>query len=235
MKTFKHSGDMGDVIFSLPTITALGGGVLYLDPEGGESSPLIKWADKTRTKLNQKAIDQLIPFLELQDGIVKVFPWQGQEVDYNLDAFRHHIRFNNLCISHLEAFGQDHTCATNLWLKFPTKRALPKPFLISRSARYHGNDAFWIGLLSQIKDRALFIGYPKEHDIFEYTFGHKIEYYATPSLHDLIETINSCDQIFCNQGFSHAIAEGLGKPLICEVERLYPAAVFNSKTTSQYV
>lgn len=235
MKTFKHSGDMGDVIFSIPAIQGAGGGVLYLDPDGGESSPLVKWSDKNRTKLNQSLIDQLTPFLEMQEGIVKVLPWHGSPVDHDLDTFRHHIRFNNLAVSHLEALGLDHSLSSKPWLNFPTKRVLPKPFLVSRSARYHGNDAFWIGLLPQIKERALFIGYPKEHDIFEYTFGHQIEHYPTPSLFDLIETINSCEQLFSNQGFSHAIAEGLGKPLICEVERLYPAAVFNNKATSQYV
>lgn len=234
MKTFKHSGDMGDIIFSLPTIAALNGGLLYLDPDGGESSPLVKWADQTRTKFNQKLIEQLTPFLELQDGVIKVLPWEGQLVDYDLDKFRQHIRFNNLSISHLEAFGLDHAYANLSWLKFPTKRVLPKPLLISRSARYHGNDAFWIGLLPKIKSRALFIGYPKEHDIFEYTFGHKIEYYPTPTILDLIETIYSSEQIFCNQGFSHAIAEGLAHPLVCEVERLYPAAIFQNKSSSQY-
>ena len=235
MKTFKHSGDMGDIIFSLPTIAALGGGVLYLDPDGGESSPLVKWADVTRTKLNQTLIEQLTPFLEAQSGIVKVLPWHGQPVDYDLDNFRQHIRFNNLARSHLEAFSLPHEQINEPWLNFPNKRLLPKPFLISRSARYHGNDAFWIGLLPKIKEQALYVGYPKEHEIFEYTFGRKIEYYPTPTLLDLIETINSSQQIFCNVGLSHAIAEGLGHPLICEVERIYPGAVFKGKKTSQYV
>ncbi|CAN5598580.1 hypothetical protein BH10PLA1_BH10PLA1_05760 [soil metagenome] len=40
-KTFKHSGDMGDVILSLPAVRALGGGVIYLDPSGGEREPIL--------------------------------------------------------------------------------------------------------------------------------------------------------------------------------------------------
>ena len=226
---------MGDIIFSIPAIQGAGGGVLYLDPEGGESSLLVKWADKTRTKLNLGLIEQLTPFLEMQEGVVKVLPWQGGPVDHDLDTFRHHIRFNNLAISHLAAMGLEHQYSSKPWLNLHSRRVLPKPFLISRSARYHGNDAFWIGLLPRIKNQALFVGYPKEHEIFEYTFGHKVEYYPTPTLLDLIETIASCKQFFSNQGFSHAIAEGLGKPLVCEVERLYPAAVFKNKATSQYV
>lgn len=37
-KTFKHSGDLGDIIFALPAVRALGGGILYLDPDGGFSN-----------------------------------------------------------------------------------------------------------------------------------------------------------------------------------------------------
>ena len=31
IKTFKHSGNLGDIVYSLPTIIALGGGILYLN------------------------------------------------------------------------------------------------------------------------------------------------------------------------------------------------------------
>jgi hypothetical protein len=50
-KRFKHSGDLGDIIFSLPTIRALGGGTLYLDPAGGQNSPLVNWVGRTSSKL----------------------------------------------------------------------------------------------------------------------------------------------------------------------------------------
>ena len=36
MKTFKHSGKCGDIIFSLPTIEMMGGGILYIP----EHSPI---------------------------------------------------------------------------------------------------------------------------------------------------------------------------------------------------
>ena len=67
--TFKHSGDLGDVIFSLPTIRALGGGQLLLDPEGGESSPYVRFADKTRTKIKLKRIETIKQRLELEGYI----------------------------------------------------------------------------------------------------------------------------------------------------------------------
>ena len=56
MKTFKHSGDMGDIIFSLPTIRALGGGVLYLDPRGGQKESTVSWKNFENTKLTPESI-----------------------------------------------------------------------------------------------------------------------------------------------------------------------------------
>ena len=73
VKTFKHSGDLGDIIYSLPTIRALGGGILYLDPEGGANDKYVR--DQSvdgRTRLNKLTIDSLTPLLEAQPYIEKV-------------------------------------------------------------------------------------------------------------------------------------------------------------------
>jgi hypothetical protein len=232
--TFKHSGDLGDIVFSIPTINALGGGILCLDPTGGESSPLFRRIGQPRTKLNIKSINDVASLLQLQKCIADVVPWSGREAKYDLDKFRDHIRFNNLCISHLEAFKLDHDLARKPWLNFPYKRKLPKPFVISRTPRYHGNYTSWVHQLTRIKNDAIFVGLEKEHEIFEYTFGHKIDFYPTPSILDLAETINSADVLFCNQGLPHAIAEGLHHHLVCEMYRVYPAAIFEGKPTSKY-
>lgn len=236
--TFKHSGDLGDIIFSIPAIKELAAGknaVLYLDPEGGLTSPLVKWADRTCTKLNKETIAQIKNFLEKQHPITRVEFWNGQAVDYDLDEFRRHIKYNNLAISHLVAFAQDQNIAAEPWLIYDKKRALPKPIVITRSVRYHGHFSYWEHQLPKIKNDAIFVGLPKEYEIFLYTFGQEIEYYPTPTISDLIETVYSCEEIYCNQGLPHALAEGFHKKLTCEVYRVYPAAVFKNKPTSTYV
>ena len=77
--TFKHSGDLGDIIFSLPTIKALGGGILYLDPDAGQSDPLVTWGKGiyNKTKLTQAGIDAITPLLEYQSYIHEVRTWRG--------------------------------------------------------------------------------------------------------------------------------------------------------------
>jgi hypothetical protein len=140
-RLFKHSGDLGDIIFSLPTIRALGGGLLYLDPNGGEASPFVDWAGKTgtnlvlhldehrnegtpvnqlpgrtRTNLTTESIESLRPLLLQQEYIVDVQLWYGETVDHDLDAFRRHNRFNNLSDAHLAAFELPFAERDRAWL-----------------------------------------------------------------------------------------------------------------------
>jgi|SRR6056300_411272 hypothetical protein len=226
MKTFKHSGDIGDIIFSLPTIRALGGGKLYLDPEGGESSPYVRWMHKTRTKLNIKTIESLKPLLELQPYISSVEPLSGQKVDYDLDQFRHHIKFNNLSDSHLDCFNLSKTHRNEPWITGVEPIILDKKIVISRSPRVHGNHEFWELTLPQIKDRCVFVGFEKEHEIVEYTFDVKIEHYKTETILELARVIAGCDEFYGNQSFAHSLAEGMKKNIIHEYYRVYPAAIF---------
>ena len=52
VKTFLHSGDLGDIIYSLPTIRKLGGGILYLDITGGSKDEYCKQQTTDRLKFN---------------------------------------------------------------------------------------------------------------------------------------------------------------------------------------
>jgi hypothetical protein len=151
-----------------------------------------------------------------------------------LDTFRNHIKYNNLSDSHLAAFGLDFKHRDSKWLSIQDPLTVKKKIVISRSVRYHGNFSFWESMLPKIKDDAIFVGFPKEHDIFEYTFGHKIEYYPTESTLDLARVIAGCDLFIGNQGLPHALAEGMKVNLINEIYRVYPSAVF-TRVGAQYV
>jgi hypothetical protein len=236
-KTFKHSGDLGDVIFSLPTIRALGGGILYLDPKGGKKEPLVTWAGGMfeKTKLNKKGIDSIKELLEHQDYIDEVRYWEGEEVDHNLDQFRLHIRFNNLADSHLTAFNLPLEERDEPWLTVPSSVIddLERDVVIARSCRYHGNYSFWETIDRGILEKAFFLGYKKEYEYFKYTYPHMkgIPYREVKDLLEMAQIISGADLFVGNQGLPHAIAEGLKKPLINEVFRPYPAAVFNRPET----
>ena len=239
-KIFKHSGDLGDIVFSLPAVRALSGGggdgaILLLDPEGGATSPLVKFAPRTRTKLDARAIEQIAPVLRQQSYIAQVRPWAGESVDFDLDTFRQFHRFNNLSDAHLAAFGLPFIERDSPWMVIDAPTVIAdRPIVISRNVRYQGNHNFWEGVLPTIRDRCIFVGYAKEHEIFEYTFGQKIEYLPTPDLLSLARVIAGCRQFIGNQGLPHAFAEAMKKKLVNEVDRTSPAAIFR-RADAEYV
>ena len=230
MTTFKHSGDMGDIIFSLPTIRAICSStqqraVLFLDPQGGLREPLVNWPHHDHTKLTEDGIEQLRPLLEQQQYIAEVKFWDGETVDHNLDKFRSHVRYNNLSDSHLAAFALPFVERDKKWINIPPKK-LSKPYIIARSCRYHSNFSFWEQLDREVVDNAYYIGHEKEHEYFQYTYGVSIDRHEVKDIYELAQVIEGCSKFYGNQGLPHAIAEGLKKDLVNEVYRVYPSAVF---------
>ena len=243
MKTFKHSGDLGDIIFSLPTIKELGGGILYLDPNGGESEPIVSWGGRrgdmfTKTKLTRAAIDSVKSLLEFQEYIEEVQYWDGEEVDFNLDKFRLNVKYNNLSDSHLAAFDLPFDLRNERWLEVPSSMdtGTGKAVVMARSSRYHGNYSFWEQIDRNVVDRAFFLGWEKEYEYFVYTFPHMkgIPRVAVQSLLEMAQILDGVELFIGNQGLPHAIAEALKAPLINEVFRPYPAAIFE-REGAQYV
>lgn len=223
MPTFKHSGDLGDIIWSLPTILALGGGTLLLDPNGGASEPAVteNAHPRKRTRLDADRIEAIKPLLLLQDYITDVRPWSGDAVEYNLDLFRRHVKAGNLADAHLAAFDLPTSHRDRAWLTVPDPIEIPgKIIVISRSVRAMGNHGFWESALELIKDRCVFVGLPKEHEIFEYCFEMKVPYHPTPTIVELARVIAGCRQFIGNSSFPHALAEAMKKPLVLEMARV---------------
>jgi len=240
VKTYKHSGDMGDIIFSLPTIRALGGGVLYLDPKGGEEEELVKWGNGAynKTKLTENAIEGIKELLEYQEYITEVKLWDGEVVDFNLDKFRLNIKYNNLADSHLAAFAVSFEERDTAWLKVPSTIVddASRDVIIARSCRYHGNYTFWETFDRNMIEKATYLGFEKEFEYFKYTYPHfeEVPRREVQSLLEMAQVIAGADLFIGNQGLPHALAEALKLPLINEVFRPYPAAVFH-REEAKYV
>lgn len=231
MKTFKHSGDLGDIVYSLPVIKALGGGVLYLDPTGGLNDPLVCWGVEQRyqqTSLTEKSISSITPLLLQQDYISDVKLWNNKcSIDFNLNEFRKHIKNANLSDAHLSAFNLGLCHKNSQWLKVDKELHHPdgKHILITRSLRVHSNHTFWENLPQNIINNAVFVGNSFEHEVFSKTFRYTIPFWDL-SILDLARAISSCSLFISNQTLGSAIAEGFKKDLIQEVYRICPMAIF---------
>lgn len=242
--TYFHSGDLGDIIFSLPLIRWQGGGVLLLDSSGGKHDPLVSWASGmiTATKLTRGSCESMQELLRGQDYIEDVRVVDGpHECDLNLNRFREHVRFNNLAFSHLAIVEDDARRYSELtrapWLQVAaTPLPAGRDIVISRNLRYQSKHSYWECLPREITARAIFVGRPLEYEVFTTVYPyHAVEFVETTSILHLAQLIAGATQFIGNQGLPHALAEAMSIPLTCEVDATYPAAVFPDKPSSTYV
>jgi hypothetical protein len=215
MTDFFHSGDLGDVISALSTVRAMGGGRLYLRDEYGV---------ETMHGMTRERFDAIAPLLREQPYITDV-QWAYPPGDcVNLNRFRRMNR--DLCNEwlpnhYLDVNGIDRSAALSPWLNAPATQF--GGVLIARSARYH-NDRFpWKRVLEQYPG-AEFVGTWNEYTAFKESVG-AIRYLPTPDLQDLAYVIAGCDLFIGNQSCPLWIAEGLKKPIVCEVCPICPNCI----------
>lgn len=214
-KIFHHSGDFGDIIYSLPTIAALGGGMLYVSPQ---VTPM-----RVRAAPTQLSTDSITSLLQHQECVWStVFTeLKPASTDYDLNQFRRYYSEHRYerGMSILTMIGRtfgvdvDGRCPW-LWIPDPP---IPqtKPIVVARSERYH-NDFFpWRRLVDQHGADMLFVGTAKEYDVFSKMFG-VIGYMPTKTLLDLANVIQQSRVFIGNQSAPLAIALGLGKNVIVE-------------------
>lgn len=219
MPTFKHSGSIGDVIYSLPAVKALGGGEIRLDVNGKA------WWKH----LFGDPVAQLAPLLEAQPYITGVTAWDGKPVDYDLDLFRecfwhpHLPKILTLADLHTMSVGLPAQLKDEKWLTIEPSDYRPA-CVIHRSARYHSPFFNW-RMFVEDHPGSVFTGLAKEHEDFEARFG-KIEHVPTANLLELARLIAGADMFAGNQSSPYSIAEGLKKKAVLEASPEVPNCMF---------
>jgi len=209
--TFKHSGDLGDLWYSLPVIRYLGGGSLYLNPDGLKT----RKPDGTISGLNPELIKMSIPLLELQHYIKKVEKWnQHQKVSLDIDIFRKIFPPKpSLCEKILASFSVPFSEIQKPWIECDSKNIAKVVF--NRSFRYRNENTKYKEILADNKESSVFIGLPEEHQDFESKFG-KIDYYKIKDFLEMAQIINGAELFVGNQSSSLALAIAMHKPFIQE-------------------
>lgn len=200
MNEFFHSGATGDIIFSLPTIKAMGGGKLYISN-----------FDKQRSESVKKLI-------EVQPYITEVVIMDGHAPGYDLNRFRDYAgHHSNLVEAHFKGLQQsiDPNWKEG-WLTlpepnfelFPTK----KYSVINRTNRYADPAFNWaneVEYLKTISDEVYFLGYFQEWQEFNNTFGTNINFVDLDFLEGAYFIKNAVMFSGCYSSWS-TIAMGLG-------------------------
>ena len=199
LKTYKHSGGLGDIICGLPAIMILGKGDLWL------------------------TTNLLTELLEIQPYINKVYKYPGNnkewktfEVDYNLDDFRKVGIGDGLVKSYLTAFGIQFDM-TQPWL-FNIEPNPVAPIIINDtgSIRYLGYSVDW-GKLKPHESKCAFIGYREQHSEFVENRKIDIPHYVIRNGLEYAQTIKGSKLFIGNQSWGITLAEALKHPRVVDL------------------
>ena len=195
---FTHSGATGDIVFSLPTIKAMGGGTLYI------------------TNFDKQRSESIKKLIAVQPYITNVVIKDGENIGYNLNRFRDYAgHFNNLVEAHFK--GQnipiDPTWKEG-WLTLPKADKFKdnKYAVINRTTNYEDWGFNWakeVEYLKSIADEVIFIGYKSEWELFNATFNTDVKYYECDFLEGAYLIQNAVMFTGCYSCWS-TIAMGLG-------------------------
>jgi hypothetical protein len=251
-KIFKHSGTLGDLIYSLYMVKKMGGGYFDVAIENIENC-VEKYGYRPehidpqhKGRFTVKDFEMMLPLLRKQSYIETVRQWhQGDpEPDVDLDEFRRVLyrsfEGNILQAYHL-AFDMPFTMQDydTPWLEADV--ITEAPVVITRSMRYrppNGEDG-WKNIIDtgMIEGNSVFVGIATEHEDFEKTFGIKVPFRPVNDFLELASIINGADLFVGNQGFAYSMAIGLGKSTVLEINKLVPmqhSECFFPRTNCQY-
>jgi len=197
MHNFFHSGEAGDIIFSLPTIKAMGGGTLQI------------------TNFNKQKSESIKKLIEVQPYINEVIITDGYVGGLDLNRFREHAAHNvNLVEAHFRGQGIpiDPTWKEG-WLTLPELDLHKSSYsIINRTTNYADPNFNWaneVEYLKTISDKVFFIGYKSEWELFNSKFGTDVEFIEVDFLEGAYLIKNAVMFTGCYSAWS-TIAMGLG-------------------------
>lgn len=227
---FHHSGDMGDVIYSLATMKALGGGVLFVSPDNKHPFPR-----PTRMQPTQEWADNFLGLVRDQEYVWAAAYTEAMPPNVDVDLNRHRELYRvpgkekwaTLFRLHLNAFGVDYP-ENKPWLTVSHPVCVPgKKIVVNRTMRYRNDDFPWVELIKLYGHLMVFVGTQEEHLNFN---GLAVPHYNIPhlptnTLTDAARLIAGSKVFIGNQSACMAVALGLNKPAIQEVWRGNPNCI----------
>lgn len=235
MNRYKHSGALGDLIYSLPVVKHFGGGEFYLHLNqmdwigqhyyGAAPNPF------HQGRMTRQDFDYMRTFMEAQEYITKFDVLSPQtEITHNLDRFR--VPFvghpDNYLMIYANVFGiEPSEIIRKPWLTVPEPLFLEgRNIAINRTRRWipASLGTQWDDLKSQgVPDQAFFLGLEEEYNLFLKETGWDIPWVHTKDMLTLARFIAGAEIFIGNQSQAYALAVGLGvEEIWCELRTDMP-------------
>ncbi|MEJ7610689.1 MAG: hypothetical protein WKF88_05855 [Ferruginibacter sp.] len=215
--SFMHSGNSGDIMYSLPAVFKLAGeGKVKLYLNIGRQVSYENYHPLGNVTLNLKMAEMLIPLLLHQPQIESCSIYNKEHMDYDLDLFRD---YSFLIDRGSMSRWYFHVYAISAplykpWLKAPEIRGLEDAIVIARSHRYR-NPFIDYSFLSKYS-RLIFIGVKEEYDDMKKTLP-LLEWRPVQDFLEMATIINSSRLFIGNQSFPFSIAESLKVNRLLEI------------------
>lgn len=220
---FKHSGNAGDIIYSLPTVYALSQNAkahFHLNINqpahyGKRQHPL------GNLMLNQKMAEMLQPLLNAQEEINSCTIYDSvTPIDYDLDAVRRYpllLSRGNISRWYFYIFATNYDLS-KAWLKVIPDTSFKDRIVIARSQRYRSPGIDYSFLKNY---KTAFIGVEQEWKEMKEMLPD-IEHVPVKNFLEMAQVIAGSKFFIGNQSFPFSIAEGLKVKRILEVYHLAP-------------
>jgi len=222
MLKLKHSGNAGDILYSLPAIrqacyNANDKAILYLHIDQpanyvqGFVHPL------GNVMLNKYMATMLKPLLLATNFIEDVLIYNGQKVDYNLDKFREiglNLGAGNISRWYFQTFPELTCDLIQPTIEIKLSRILNETIVINRTERYQ-NGQIDYSILNQYKNPKYFVGTEHEFHLM-CKIVNNLQYQEVSNFYELADLINNCKVFIGNQSMNFAIAEQLKSNRILE-------------------
>ena len=227
MRQFLHSGPLGDLLYSLCAVQAMGGGVLYTHKLLGDFlRPLL---ERQAYISEVREFEEYLPKRGRQRTIrmshepLRLYsPKHGELI--NLDRFKVHRtpRERGKCYSaewYADMFKElSGYTAPNFeapWLSRVTPK-LEAKLVVTCTTNYHDADNIAWELLADYQEDILFLGFPKDYAYFTGRYGFRPTWKTCATALELAELISGSKLFIGNQSGNYAIAEAMKHPRVLE-------------------
>ena len=217
MQRVKHSGNAGDLIYSLPAMRAIGQDIeLVLVPNVPMQASVQH--PNNGVQLTTQMCDMLRPLLFATGFIKSVQITETPErIDYDFDLFRKFHNYTGHISQWYFHIYPKLTCDLSqpIQFKWTQQFKTDRPIILNRTARYH-NQTFDYSVLAPYQDKITFVGLPQEFKVISAKLPG-ITYSEVKDFWQLAGYISNCELFIGNQSMAYAIAEVMKTPRIVEV------------------
>ena len=219
--SFLHSGQLGDLIYSLATIKELSKShkcKLYIQID--KPMPLNYGNSSKKVFISKRSGDLIFPLLRNQDFLDVVDIYKDEKIDINLDLFRD-IPIN---LSFYSTRWFSHMCGINInventFLSAKPHSLIKNKIVIHRSPRYR-NPYINYKFLNNTKN-LLCIGLEDEFKNLKKEINN-LEFHDCKDFLEMAEIIKASKFYIGNMSFQYVMAEGLKIPRLLEASPDFP-------------